>query len=259
MHIQRNNSQKLKATRPLAVALLAGTIFAFPLSSVSVAKEAGIAVPSSDANKGVTDQIKDCVVQRGWLGVTIQTITKDIASSLGLVNGDGVIVASVSEDSPASKAGLEPGDIIRSVDGETVKTAHDLSQIIAKKAPKDDVKLKIRSNGKAVTMQVTLNSQPGEKVASTKTNNKAQAKLGLMIQNSKKGVVVAGVQPGSPAAEKGMKPGDIIKKVDGRQIKMAKDVREAVVEATRDGNDRVLMLVEGQDGSHFVVVKVKRG
>ena len=259
MHIQRNNSQKRKATRQLAVALLAGTIFAFPLSSVSVAKEAGIAVPSSDANKVVADQINDCAVQRGWLGVTIQTVTKDIASSLGLENSDGVIVASVSEDSPASKAGLEPGDIIRSVDGETVKTAHDLSQIIAEKAPKDDVELNIWSNGKTVTTQVTLNSQPGEKVASTKTNNKAQAKLGLMIQNSEKGVVVAGVQPGSPAAEKGMETGDIIKKVDGRQVKMAKDVRQAVVEATKEGKDHILMLVEGENGSHFVAVKVKRG
>ncbi len=259
MHIQQNNSQKRKATRPLAVALLAGMIFASPLSSVSVAKEAGTALPSNDANKAVADQKKDCVVQRGWLGVTIQTVTKDIASSLGLEKSEGVIVASVSEDSPANKAGLEPGDIIWSVDGDTVKTARDLSQIIAEKAPKDDIKLKIWSNGKTVTRQVTLNSQPGKKVASTKANKKAQAKLGLMIQNSEKGVVVAGVQPGSPADEKGMKTGDIIKKVDGRQVKMTKDVRQAVVEATREGKDHILMLIEGQNGNHFVAVKVKRG
>ena len=259
MQNQQNNSQKRKAARPLAIALLAGTIFAIPLSSVSVAKEADFARPSNDANKVVVDLKKDCVVERGWLGITIQTVTKDIASSLGLEESGGAIVASVSEDSPASKAGLEPGDIIQSVEGNTVKTADDLSRTIAEKAPNDDVKLKIWRNGKTVTRQVTLNSQPSQKVASTKANKKARAKIGLMIQNSEKGVVVAGVESGSPAAEKGIKTGDIIKNVNGRQVKTAKDVRQAVVEANQDGKDKILMLVEGHNGNHFVVVKVKRG
>ena len=206
MQNQQNNSQKRKAARPLAIALLAGTIFAIPLSSVSVAKEADFARPSNDANKVVVDLKKDCVVERGWLGITIQTVTKDIASSLGLEESGGAIVASVSEDSPASKAGLEPGDIIQSIEGNTVKTADDLSRTIAEKAPKDDVKLKIWRNGKTVTRQVTLNSQPSQKVASTKANKKARAKIGLMIRTAKKASSWQVLSPEALRLKKALRP-----------------------------------------------------
>lgn len=219
----------------------------------------GFAIPSNDVKKIVADLIEDGVVERGWLGVMIQPVTEDLAKSLGVEKGEGALIASVSEDSPASSAGLEPGDVVQTVDGKAIKSARDLSRIIADKGPEADVALKIWRGGKRITKHITLARLRDHKVASAKPGKRSHAKLGLMLRNSKEGVVVAGVEPGSAAAEKGLTSGDIIEKVDGRRVKTAKDVRQVVVAATKKDKRHVLMLVKGRNGNRFVAFKVKRG
>lgn len=219
----------------------------------------GFAIPSNEVQKIVADLMDDGVVERGWLGVTIQPVTDAIADSLGMKSTKGALIASITEDSPASRAGLKPGDVIRSVDGKTLDSVRALTRIIAEKGPKAGVSLKIRREGKSMTKKVTLGLLPGAKVASAKSSEKSQAKLGLMLRDSTKGVVVADVEPGSPADEKGLAAGDVIKMVEGRKVTSAQDVRKGVAAANRKGKEHVMMLVKGPNGNRFVAVKMKRG
>jgi len=118
--------------------------------------------------------------------------------------------------------------------------------------------LTIWRGDKKITKTVTLGEQPGERVASAASTNKSSSKLGLMLKDGRDGVVVAGVEPGSPAAEKGMQNGDIITRANGREVKSAKDVRDAVASAKSDGKSHIRFLIKGQNGSRFVALKMKR-
>ncbi len=219
----------------------------------------GFAIPSNDVKKIVADLMEDGVVVRGWLGVTIQQVTDEIADGLGMKKAAGALIASVSEDSPASRAGLKPGDVVRAIDGETLDSVRALTRMIADKGPDANVALKIRRAGKTITKHVTLGLQPGRKLASAKPRKMSRAKLGLMLRNSRKGVVVADVEPGSPADEKGLTSGDVIEMVDGRKVETAQDVRKGVAAASRKGKEHVMMLVKGRNGNRFVALKMKRG
>lgn len=219
----------------------------------------GFAIPSNLANKVVASLISDGVVKRAWLGVAIQSVTEDLAASMGQKSTTGALIASISADSPAKKAVLQPGDIVTHLDGKPVGSARDLSRLVADQKPDTSVSLKIRRNGKSLTMKVMLSAQPGQKTVQMKASKKSQAKLGIMLRNSDRGVVVAGVEPGSPAEEKGLATGDVIASVDNREVKSAKEVQQAVRVAKNNGKSLVLMLVKNRDGSRYVALKMRRG
>ncbi len=219
----------------------------------------GFAIPANIAKEVVAKLIADGVVHRGWLGVSIQPVSDDIAASLGLTTTQGSLIASVSDGSPAARAGLKSGDIVMDVDGTSIKSPRDLSRIIAGKGPTRTVALKLWRDGNTMTLKVSLKEQPNQKVAMAKTNKApGKAQLGLMLQNTDKGVVIAQVVPGSIAEEKGLASGDTIEQVAGKNVRTADDVRQAVAEATKKGKDRILLLVSGTNGKRFVALKFGR-
>ncbi len=214
----------------------------------------GFAVPSNIANEVVEDLIKHGKVKRGWLGVMIQPIGDDLADTLDLKSKDGALISTVTAKSPAAIAGLKAGDVVIAIDGNGIKAPRDLSKAIAGAGPNQSVKIKVLRDGKSRTLEVALKELEPKKVAAvanTKTDD-GKPTLGLMLKETEQGVVVAQVMPGTPAAKKGLRSGDVIARVSGKIVKSAADVQKAVKAAN---GERVLMLVKNKRGARFVAIK----
>jgi serine protease Do len=233
-------------------------------------------IPASTV-KNVIAQLKDKgSVSRGWIGVQIQPVTPDIADSLGLKKAEGALVAEPQANGPAAKAGIESGDVITAVNGETVKDARELARTIGGIAPGNSVKLNVLHKGKDEVVNLTLGQLPNTveaKADSDDNDDKGSAsrgtevpKLGLTVApaNSvagagKDGVVVTEVDPKSAAAERGFKEGDVILEVAGKSVTSAGDVRDAIKAAASDNKNSVLMRVKSGGSSRFVAVPLAKG
>jgi serine protease Do len=213
----------------------------------------GFAIPAETV-KTVVEQLKEHgAVTRGWIGVQIQTVTQDIAESLGLKKTQGALVAEPQADGPAAKAGIAAGDLIQSVNGQDVKDSRDLAQKIAAIQPGTTAQLQVLRNGSTTTVSVTVEKMPAEKAAKNETavQNEGGTHLGLTVApaatvpgGGDHGVVVTKVDPDGPAAEKGMKSGDIILDVSGKAVNAPSDMRNAVEEARSKGKHAILMRVK---------------
>ena len=232
-------------------------------------------IPASTV-KTVIAQLKDKgSVSRGWIGVQIQPVTADIADSLGLKKAEGALVAEPQANGPAAKAGIESGDVITAVNGETVKDARELARTIGGFAPGAAVKLNVLHKGQDKVINLTLGQLPNTLEAKADNDNGDKSsptrgtdvpKLGLTVApaNSvagagKDGVVVTEVDPSSAAAERGFKEGDVILEVAGKSVATASDVRDAIKAAASDNKNSVLMRVKSGGSSRFVAVPLAKG
>ena len=232
-------------------------------------------IPASTV-KTVIAQLKDKgSVSRGWIGVQIQPVTVDIADSLGLKKAEGALVAEPQANGPAAKAGIESGDVITAVNGETVKDARELARTIGGLAPGNAVKLNVLHKGQDKVVNLTLGQLPNtiEAKADNDNEDKGSAtrgtdvpKLGLTVApaNSvagagKEGVVITEVDPKSAAAERGFKEGDVILEVAGKNVTNAGEVREAINAARADNKNSVLMRIKSGGSSRFVAVPLAKG
>ncbi|RXH20153.1 Do family serine endopeptidase [Bradyrhizobium guangzhouense] len=231
-------------------------------------------IPASTV-KSVVAQLKDKgSVSRGWIGVQIQPVTSDIADSLGMKKAEGALVAEPQKDGPAAKAGIESGDVITSVNGDSVKDARELARTIGGMAPGASVKLNVLHKGQDKVVNLTLGQLPNtvEAKADTDNDNGRGAKgtdvpkLGMTVApaNSvagagKDGVVVTEVDPKSAAAERGFKEGDVILEVGGKSVSTAGEVRDAITAARTDNKNSVLMRVKSGGQSRFVAVPIAKG
>src|ERR1700736_1564114 len=221
-------------------------------------------IPASTV-KTVISQLKDKgSVSRGWIGVQIQPVTADIADSLGLKKAEGALVAEPQANGPAAKAGIESGDVITAVNGETVKDARELARTIGGLSPGTAVKLDVVHKGQDKIGNLTLRQFPntieakadlGKDDGGNATKGTDVPKLGMTVApaNSvagagKDGVVVTEVDPKSAAAERGFKEGDVILEVAGKIVANVGDVREAIAAARSDNKNSVLMRVKPNGG-----------
>lgn len=205
----------------------------------------GFAVPSNTVRLIVADLMDDGKVDRGWLGVQIQPVDKDLAEALGLDAARGAMVTDVSEGSPAAAAGLRPGGVVIAVDDTPVRGARDLARQIARTAPGEEVALTVWRDGSEDTVSVRLGRRPGARVAMVPA--KEGPDLGLQLgQDDGDGALIEQVQPSSPAAGKSLLPGDRILKVDGIPVTDAHDATSRLAEAWKAKQ-------------RFVVLEVARG
>jgi serine protease Do len=219
------------------------------------------AIPASVSERVVADLRDDGKVTRGFIGVQIQPITKEIADSIGLKDARGALVADTTRDSPAAKAGIRSGDAIVAVDGESIKDARALSMKIASYPPGRSVPLTVWRDGRERTVTIEVGGQDGERRAradaGSSRSDEGQARLGLQLapaQDGEDGVVIAEIDPQSAAAEKGVRKGDVILDVGGQAVSRPQDVRSAVEAARKDGRKTVLLRVKSREGVRFVAV-----
>jgi serine protease Do len=193
--------------------------------------------------------------------VQIQPVTEDIAEGLGLTEAKGAVVSDVSEDSPALKAGLKAGDTIVKLDGKDVEDARDLARKVARVAPGEPVPVTIVRDGKTMELAVKIGVMPDEpKMAGARVPDEktSLAALGIELAPAPDGagVQITGVKPGSPAADRGLKAGDVILEVAGREVNEPGDVKDALADGAKK---RVLMLVRSGDNQRFIALPLDRG
>ncbi|WP_298986357.1 Do family serine endopeptidase [uncultured Roseibium sp.] len=240
----------------------------------------GFAIPAKTATR-VIDQLREFgETRRGWLGVRIQEVTDEIAESLGMDEAMGALVAGVTEDGPASKAEIEPGDVIIKFDGNEVEAMRELPRMVAETAIGKDVEVIVLRKGEEVTISVTLERLEENDVteASATTEEEPEEKpveksevLGMTlselddelreqfsIEADVTGVVVTEVEAGSSAEEKRVQAGDVIKEVAQEPVETPADV-EAEIEKLKEGGRRsaLLLLANPSGDVRFVPVRIE--
>lgn len=228
----------------------------------------GFAIPSNLV-KQVTGQLRTAGhVTRGFLGVETQPVTAQIAPSLGLANGaKGALVAGVSPDSPAAKAGLQPGDVLTAVDGHAVTSPRELAQLVANDKPGEDAQVSLVRDGSTKTVAVHLSALPDEQqTADAGDQDAGRGRIGLALAplspdlrqqlslpNGQRGAVIAGVQPGSAAEQAGLREGDLVVGVGTKAVGSPSEAVSAIQGATKGGKTVALRILrEGQ--ARFVAV-----
>jgi len=240
----------------------------------------GFSIPSNMA-KNVVAQLRDFGhPRRGWLGVKIQQVTPDIAESLGLKEVGGAMIAGVNDGGPADKAKMRNGDIILKFDGHDVKEMHALPRIVADSEVGKQVPVVLWRDGKQVTVEATLAEKPDDiATASTDQGSKTDtgtkptdlSDLGMKIapvtQDMKdkyqlgadqKGVVITDVSPNSPAADRGLKAGDVIMEVQQSEVSTPADVQKRIAAAMKSDRKFVLMLIQRPDGVQYVPLSLSK-
>jgi len=230
----------------------------------------GFAIPSSLA-ANVIAQLRDSgVVQRGFLGVHIQAVNADIADNLGLEKPAGALVTRVVEDSPAAAAGLEAGDVILVYDGEEVARMRDLPKLVALTENGMEVDLVVWRDDRRRTLRATIGQSAAAELAGggadadaagrhlglsvAAINDETRAQYGIAAGAA--GVVVTEGEPNGAAARRGLRAGDLIRRIDQLTVD-SPDEAAAAFDASRDaGGDSVLLLVERDGQTRFVVVPV---
>jgi serine protease Do len=222
------------------------------------------AIPAAMVQDVVADLQRQGTVTRGWLGVQIQPVTSDIADSLGIEETQGALVADPQAGGPAAEAGIQPGDIIRQVNGETVEGPRELARMIAAMDPGAEVEVLVWRNGDEQTVPVTLGQLEEERQARLDTPDPAEPSslegLGLTLTPNRdgEGVLVSGIEDGSPAAERGIATGDVIVSVAGERVSDVRSVEEHIANVRNEGRRAVLMQVQGENGTRFVAIPLER-
>jgi serine protease Do len=228
----------------------------------------GFAIPINMARNIYDQLVSKGKVVRGYLGITIQDLTAEMAESLGIKDSKGAIIPEVKEGSPADKAGIKQGDVIVELEDKGVENANDLSARIAALKPGTKVNLTIVRDGKRKTITADLEERPQDLTKSTeKQQPDIQEKLGLTVQNlsddlaeklgyqDQQGVVITQVEQGSVAERQGLTAGSLIMEINQKKIKNTKDFSNALKDA-KEG-DNILFLIKDQYGSKFVVLRLE--
>jgi serine protease Do len=234
----------------------------------------GFAIPATTIHDVVAQLQDHGRVARGYLGVEIQSVTPEIAASLGLKEPKGAIVASIVPGGPAARGGFEQGDIVTAIDGKPVEDNRDLTRRVATVAAGASADFTIQRQGATKTLKVQIGARPDDKVASNipvtpsampATGSAMGLGLASVTPDARKtynlaetisGVVITKVDPSSDAADKGLQPGDVVMKIGAHVVKTPQDVQAGVSEAQKGGHKSVLLLVASQGASRFVAVDI---
>lgn len=227
----------------------------------------GFAVPSNMA-RGIMSQLREKgKVIRGWIGVTIQDLTPELARKFGLDKAAGALVSNIFKESPAEKAGIMRGDVIVGFGGKEVSSVSSLRNAVAQSSINSSVKIRLirEGDGKSLTVRIAelpkefsevpsalSDDAPGIETSTglTVTDLTASIARQLEIKQSEKGVVVVDVEPGSPGHSAGIKKGDLIQEVDRKQITGVADWEEAV---SGFASDEMIVLFINRPGRKFYV------
>ena len=241
-----------------------GEVIGINTAIVAQANGIGFAIPANMA-KEILPQLKEKGrVVRGWLGVMVQKVTPELAQSFGLAEGKGALVAQVQERSPAAKAGIKKGDIILKFEGKEISEMDELPRLVAGTPVGKKANVVIFRDKKEMSLTVDLGEMPEEEKEITPAREGGN-NLGISVQEltpelanqlgimDTEGVIVNKVEPGGPAAEVGIRKGDLIKEVNRKPVKNMRAYLEAIGKV-KPGENVLLFIKRGED-SLFIVLK----
>jgi serine protease Do len=230
----------------------------------------GFSIPANLVKNIVSQLTDNGVVERGWLGVHIATVSEEIANSLGLDDAYGALIRSVLEDSPAELSGLEAGDVITHYNGERLDEMRDLPRLVANTLNGDTVSLSVWRNDAAQTISAIIGdskSQPGVAQAAEKAS--MEETLGLVfselndelrkqysVNKETQGVVITDIDPDSAAAVRGVQVGDVVKKIGRTKVATPDEAIKAVEAAQDEDKTSILLLIERERQILFVAVPI---
>jgi serine protease Do len=226
----------------------------------------GFAIPAKMARNVMESLIAEGRVHRGMIGVTVQTITPELARSLRLSTIGGALVSDVTAGGPAAKAGVERGDVVTAIDGAAITDSNALRNIVASRKPGSEVRLTVVRDAREQTITVTLDELPASSAArNSRGGEESNGSAGLSVQpmtpelaaklgvTAGSGLVVANVDPSGPAATAGFRPGDVIVEVDGVAVKSAGELRKTLADA---GSRPALVLVKREGATLYLPLSI---
>lgn len=244
-----------------------GNVIGINSAIIASGQGIGFAVPVNMA-KDVIKQLKEQgEVTRGWLGVGIQDINDEMADYYGIKDKEGVLVSKVFPGDPADEAGIKTKDIITEVNGQKIKSSHELTRIIADFHVGEKVKIKVLRDGKEKTFTVKIAKRQQDKIASSNMPYKKQEVFGIQVSDltpeianrlnlqDTEGVVVTDVQSGSQGDDKGVQISDIIKEINHQSINSVDDYNNAINKVKK--GDTVSMFIKRANAGFFVVKLTK--
>ncbi|MHB8652614.1 MAG: Do family serine endopeptidase [Terriglobia bacterium] len=227
----------------------------------------GFAVPSNTVRYVMNDLVKTGKVTRGYLGVQAQDLSQDLAKQFNVPDTSGALVEDLSPGGPAEKTGLKPGDVIRKVNGQTIDSAHKLTDVITALAPGAVANIDVIRDGKPMNFRVTLDERPADLTASANGGaGKAPSQgtlRGITVQNLTPalrdqlglpsgitGIVISDIDPNSPAADAGLQPGDVIESINRQNVHNMADFNRLAGAAKGE----VLLRINRQGTGYFVTI-----
>jgi serine protease Do len=239
----------------------------------------GFAIPSNLAVPVIESLKEDGRVKRGWLGVRIQTVTEEIAESLGLDDAEGALVASVTPGGPAEAAKIEPGDVILEFDHKRIDRMRGLPRIVAETPIGKEVEVDIWRRGEQQTVSVTLGELPEEDELAALTEGGADTPTSAQIDSlgvtvatisdelrtryelgeAVNGVVIVEVKEGGPASTESLRAGDVIVEVGQEEVNSPPEVTAKVNQAQQEDKKSVLLLIDRQGDLRFVALRFPEG
>lgn len=226
----------------------------------------GFAVPINMARRIMNDLIESGTVSRGWLGVSIQDITPELASAFRLEGTEGSLITGVMPGTPAEKYGIQKGDVIIKINDTSIRDSNHLRHEIANARANATVRLSLIREGRRRQLTIKLGERPSDLSAATQeVPPQAESRLGLSVQNitpelaerlgykQNAGVVVSRVEPGSPAASAGIRPGMVIQEVNKKPVSTTREFNQSLQDI--DLKEGVLMLILSRQGTRYVYLK----
>jgi serine protease Do len=245
-----------------------GEVVGINTAIVASGQGIGFAIPVNTAGDVIPQLKSNGQVTRGWLGVSIQDITSELAKSFGLKEKKGALVSDVVKDGPADKTGIERGDIIVEFDGKEIAESKDLPRIVAAMPVGKNVTIKLMRNGKAINKDVRIAQMEETTREAARTPSRKQ--VGITVQNitpeiakalglkSSIGAVITQVEPGSPASDAGLQRGDVINEVNRKTVRNADECIRNIEQAKKgDDSGSVLLLIQRNENSLYIAVSLK--
>jgi len=244
---------------------LRGEVVGINTAIIHMAQGIGFSIPADMVSRVVDQLVSQGRVVRGWLGVGIQSLTKELAEQFGIKEGHGVLVNEVYENDPAHVAGIKPGDIILSVDGSPVDSPNQLSRLVARVGPGENAKIRLLRDGEEFTYLVPMAERQEKSVLTSLPLQKSEITLGLDVQALTAalaeqfelqeiiGVLVTKVEQGGLAHSEGVQEGDLINEVNRQTIRTVAQFSEAVAKVKP--GQTVLLRIIRKTRAFFIVIK----